>query len=173
MAWLKWCGLRLQASICCSGCSRCVFPWRKGSQSLTSAINHTLGLIDSAPVLTQLPHQIFKEAAFLTQCWVLLCKASINGSCSLQKLPERRLIRDLWPSPKRALHRPLIIEILCHTCYTPQWLKNMAGSLWSSFGSNSKSLIKENLWNFSLSFKKSQEKDSHSYEGLIITTFIS
>lgn len=31
---------------------------------LTSPINHTLGLIDSALVLMLLPHQILKEAAF-------------------------------------------------------------------------------------------------------------
>lgn len=40
----------------------CASTEKRQAQSLTSPINHTLGLIDSALVLTPLPHQILKEA---------------------------------------------------------------------------------------------------------------
>ncbi len=69
----------------------CASTEKRQAQSLTSPINHTLGLIDSAPVLTLRPHQILKEASRLLFNRVLgsVMQASINCSYSLQKTLQR------------------------------------------------------------------------------------
>lgn len=87
-------GFRLQSPLpSVTGVSVCVCASteKRQAQSLTSPINHTLGLIDSAPVLTLLPHQILKEASRLLFNRVLgsVMQASINCSCSLQKTLQR------------------------------------------------------------------------------------